>query len=36
MTNTVTPTNGSRSGAKPRPKRAGRKSAVGEYKHKRT
>jgi alkylation response protein AidB-like acyl-CoA dehydrogenase len=36
MTNTVTPTNGSRNGAKPRPKRAGRKSAVGEYKHKRT
>jgi alkylation response protein AidB-like acyl-CoA dehydrogenase len=36
MTNTVTPTNGSRSGSKPRPKRAGRKSAVGEYKHKRT
>ena len=31
MTNTVTPTNGS----SPR-KRAGRKSAVGEYKHKRT
>jgi alkylation response protein AidB-like acyl-CoA dehydrogenase len=36
MTNTVTPTNGSRNGTKPRPKRAGRKSAVGEYKHKRT
>jgi alkylation response protein AidB-like acyl-CoA dehydrogenase len=36
MTNTVTPTNGSRNGAKPRAKRAGRKSAVGEYKHKRT
>jgi alkylation response protein AidB-like acyl-CoA dehydrogenase len=36
MTNTVTPTNGSRNGSKPRSKRAGRKSAVGEYKHKRT
>ena len=32
MTNTVARTNGS----KPRPKRAGRKTAVGEYKHKRT
>ena len=32
MTNTVAHTNGS----KPRPKHAGRKSAVGEYKHKRT
>src|ERR1700742_2160666 len=32
MTNTVTPTNGS----KPRPKRAGHKSAIGEQKHKRT
>src|ERR1700737_2141499 len=31
MTNTVVPTNGS----KPRKKRAGRKTAVGEYKHKR-
>jgi alkylation response protein AidB-like acyl-CoA dehydrogenase len=36
MTNTVTPTNGSRDGSKPRRKRAGRKSAVGEYTHKRT
>jgi alkylation response protein AidB-like acyl-CoA dehydrogenase len=36
MTNTVTPTNGSHNGAKPRPKRAGRKSAIGEQKHKRT
>src|ERR1700733_8215879 len=36
MTNTVTPTNGSHNGSKPRPKRAGRKSAVGEHKHKRT
>src|ERR1700756_347983 len=32
MTNTVAPPNGS----KPRKKRAGRKTAVGEYKHKRT
>src|ERR1700756_4282802 len=32
MTNTVAHTNGS----KPRKKRAGRKTAVGEYKHKRT
>jgi alkylation response protein AidB-like acyl-CoA dehydrogenase len=44
MTNTVTPTNGSSNGApsgspkgsKPRRKRAGRESAVGEQKHKRT
>jgi alkylation response protein AidB-like acyl-CoA dehydrogenase len=36
MTNTVTPTNGSANGAKQRPKRAGKKSAIGEQKHKRT
>ncbi|MGA7467166.1 MAG: acyl-CoA dehydrogenase family protein, partial [Mycobacterium sp.] len=36
MTKTVTPANGSRNGSTPRPKRAGRKSAVGEHKHKRT
>ena len=44
MTNTVAPTNGSdtgapegsRNGSKPRSRRAGRKTAVGEYKHKRT
>jgi alkylation response protein AidB-like acyl-CoA dehydrogenase len=36
MTNTVTPRNGSTNGAKPRPKRAGRESAIGEQKHKRT
>jgi alkylation response protein AidB-like acyl-CoA dehydrogenase len=36
MTNTVTPTNGSPNGSKPHRKRAGRKTAVGEYKHKRT
>jgi alkylation response protein AidB-like acyl-CoA dehydrogenase len=36
MTNTVTPTNGSADGARPRPKRAGRKSAIGEQKHKRS
>jgi alkylation response protein AidB-like acyl-CoA dehydrogenase len=36
MTDTVAPTNGSRNGSKPRPKRGGRKTAVGEYKHKRT
>ena len=40
MTNTVAPTNGSHKGGqdgpKPRSRRAGRKTAVGEYKHKRT
>jgi alkylation response protein AidB-like acyl-CoA dehydrogenase len=36
MTNTVASTNGSRNGSKPRAKRGGRKTAVGEYKHKRT
>jgi hypothetical protein len=36
MTNTVTPTNGSTNGAKPRPKRTGHQSAIGEQKHKRT
>jgi alkylation response protein AidB-like acyl-CoA dehydrogenase len=36
MTNTVTPTNGSHNGSKPRPKRAGKKSAIGQQKHKRT
>ncbi|MGA9489527.1 MAG: acyl-CoA dehydrogenase family protein [Mycobacterium sp.] len=36
MTNTVTPANGSSNGAKPRPKRAGKQSAIGEQKHKRT
>ena len=36
MTNTVTPTNGSHNGSKQRPKRAGKKSAIGEQKHKRT
>jgi alkylation response protein AidB-like acyl-CoA dehydrogenase len=40
MTNTVTHTNGSSNsapkGSKPRRKRAGRKSAIGEQKHKRT
>ena len=36
MTNIVTPANGSHNGAKPRPKRAGKKSAIGEQKHKRT
>ncbi len=36
MTNTVAPTNGDGNGSKPRPRRAGRKTAVGEYKHKRT
>jgi len=36
MTNTVTHTNGSTNGAKPRPRRAGRESAIGEQKHKRT
>jgi alkylation response protein AidB-like acyl-CoA dehydrogenase len=36
MTNTVTPRNGSTNGTKPRPKRAGKKSAIGQQKHKRT
>jgi hypothetical protein len=36
MTNTVTSANGSHHGSKPRPKRAGKKSAIGEHKHKRT
>ena len=36
MTNTVTSANGSHNGSKPRPKRAGKKSAIGEHKHKRT
>ena len=36
MTNTVAHTNGSTNGAKPRPKRAGRESAIGQQKHKRT
>ena len=36
MTNTVTSANGSHTGSKPRPKRAGKKSAIGEHKHKRT
>jgi alkylation response protein AidB-like acyl-CoA dehydrogenase len=40
MTNTVATTNGShkggQNGSKPRSRRAGRKTAVGEYKHKRT
>ena len=36
MTNTATPANGSTNGAKPRPKRAGKQSAIGEQKHKRT
>jgi alkylation response protein AidB-like acyl-CoA dehydrogenase len=36
MTNTVTHTNGSHNGAKARPKRAGKKSAIGQQKHKRT
>jgi Acyl-CoA dehydrogenase, N-terminal domain/Acyl-CoA dehydrogenase, middle domain len=36
MTNTVTSANGSHNGSKPRPKRTGKKSAIGEHKHKRT
>ncbi|HXO46327.1 MAG TPA: acyl-CoA dehydrogenase, partial [Mycobacterium sp.] len=36
MTNTVNSANGSRNGSKPSPKRAGKKSAIGEHKHKRT
>src|ERR1700678_1833737 len=36
MTNTVTSANGPHNGSKPRPKRAGKKSAIGEHKHKRT
>jgi alkylation response protein AidB-like acyl-CoA dehydrogenase len=36
MTNTVTSANGSHNGSKPRRKRAGKKSAIGEHKHKRT
>jgi alkylation response protein AidB-like acyl-CoA dehydrogenase len=36
MTNTVTSANGSHNGSKPRPKRSGKKSAIGEHKHKRT
>ncbi len=36
MTNTVTHTNGATNGAKPRPKRTGHESAIGEHKHKRT
>jgi alkylation response protein AidB-like acyl-CoA dehydrogenase len=36
MTNTVTHTNGATNGAKPRPKRKGHESAIGEHKHKRT
>ncbi|BBX48658.1 acyl-CoA dehydrogenase family protein [Mycobacterium cookii] len=36
MTNTVTPTNGSGNGSKPRPRRSGNKSAIGEQTHKRT
>ena len=36
MTNTVTPANGATNGAKPRPKRTGHESAIGEHKHKRT
>ena len=36
MTNTVTSANGSNNGSKPRPKRTGKKSAIGEHKHKRT
>src|SRR6202044_1558463 len=36
MTNIVTSANGSHNGSKPRPKRTGKKSAIGEHKHKRT
>src|SRR5271154_5133381 len=36
MTNTVTSAHGSHNGSKPRPKRTGKKSAIGEHKHKRT
>src|ERR1700678_1392824 len=36
MTHSVTPANGSHNGSKPRPKRTGKKSAIGEHKHKRT
>ena len=36
MTNTVTSSTGSRNGSKPRPKRSGNKSAIGEQTHKRT
>jgi alkylation response protein AidB-like acyl-CoA dehydrogenase len=36
MTNTVTSAHGSNNGSKPRPKRTGKKSAIGEHKHKRT
>src|SRR5258708_30379759 len=36
MTKTVASANGSHNGSKPRHKRAGKKSAIGEHKHKRT
>src|ERR1700761_7457318 len=36
MTNTVTPKHGSANGSKPRPKRTGRQSAIGQQTHKRT
>src|SRR6201992_2696962 len=36
MTHTVTSANGSHNGAKPRPKRTGKRAAIGEHKHKRT
>src|SRR6202161_4241466 len=36
MTNTVTSANGAQNGSQPPPKRPGKKSAIGEHKHKRT